>query len=545
MSSNDSSIYAIPVQHAPDELSFDLRPKKVKEWFDALPMANLDEVTRLVSEALSDISTLQIKPSERYKLLEQFHPLIQIISETLQRKFVGRPLPLSDVSNRAYSLLQEINILMAVGYKTVIVQTLTQTGKRIDISMITYATHRNMRYLSTILMHAYQIYGSYPTNTWKDIHQLYSFATQNKISETPVKDQMLKRRTTCTVEDMIKRTMLLSLACPYRLHQGEVDRVYQMLEQWVRNTKIGGTSDAVEENGIFVTQLDLDAPPTYRALHKASGDPSQIRILDTTELADDLQLQVTENGEDNRVVIGETKLSHDLLRRLALAWGIVPKRGENRLNISTNVEITSGINAIYYHISGINPDKNHRYGFGAPPPPSPTKDEPIGIPSSSIPSDLTVIDFEMSSEEREKIGLPAGLRPDIDESSDSTPAAPAADSPYPTQNWNMVNVSAGGYCLLWNDEHASTAKVGELIGIHNTGEEDIHYWGIGVVRWMRCEESEGLKVGVQMLSPSVISLSGSRYFCGSLFWASKPKQTAKTSRDRLCLRRPDRPAFVA
>ncbi|QKQ26991.1 hypothetical protein [Candidatus Reidiella endopervernicosa] len=38
---------------------------------------------------------------------------------------------------------------------------------------------------------------------------------------------------------------------------------------------------------------------------------------------------------------------------------------------------------------------------------------------------------------------------------------------------------------------------------------------------------------------------GSRYFCESLFWASKPKQTAKTSRDRLCLRRPDRPAFVA
>ncbi|QKQ28072.1 hypothetical protein [Candidatus Reidiella endopervernicosa] len=38
---------------------------------------------------------------------------------------------------------------------------------------------------------------------------------------------------------------------------------------------------------------------------------------------------------------------------------------------------------------------------------------------------------------------------------------------------------------------------------------------------------------------------GSRYFCESLFWASKPKQTAKTSRDRLCLRRPDRPAYVA
>ncbi|OOZ41688.1 hypothetical protein BOW53_03155 [Solemya pervernicosa gill symbiont] len=32
---------------------------------------------------------------------------------------------------------------------------------------------------------------------------------------------------------------------------------------------------------------------------------------------------------------------------------------------------------------------------------------------------------------------------------------------------------------------------------------------------------------------------GSRYFCESLFWASKPKQTAKTSRDRLCLRRPE------
>ncbi|QKQ28032.1 hypothetical protein [Candidatus Reidiella endopervernicosa] len=32
--------------------------------------------------------------------------------------------------------------------------------------------------------------------------------------------------------------------------------------------------------------------------------------------------------------------------------------------------------------------------------------------------------------------------------------------------------------------------------------------------------------------------AGESLFCESLFWASKPKQTAKTSRDRLCLRRP-------
>ncbi|QKQ25750.1 4Fe-4S binding protein [Candidatus Reidiella endopervernicosa] len=51
--------------------------------------------------------------------------------------------------------------------------------------------------------------------------------------------------------------------------------------------------------------------------------------------------------------------------------------------------------------------------------------------------------------------------------------------------------------------------------------------------------------GIALIWVAAVLLLGSRYFCESLFWASKPKQTAKTSRDRLCLRRPDRPAFVA
>ena len=72
-------------------------------------------------------------------------------------------------------------------------------------------------------------------------------------------------------------------------------------------------------------------------------------------------------------------------------------------------------------------------------------------------------------------------------------------------HWKITNVSAGGYCLSWDSDLPSRALVGELISIREKEPDHTYQWRVGVIRWMQYSQGNGLEIGVQVLSPKVIS----------------------------------------
>jgi hypothetical protein len=81
------------------------------------------------------------------------------------------------------------------------------------------------------------------------------------------------------------------------------------------------------------------------------------------------------------------------------------------------------------------------------------------------------------------------------------------DTSHHTQNWKMVNVSAGGYCLLWDNPETTRAQVGELLGIREQSDPDTFHWRLGIIRWLKFEDKRGLELGVQMLSPGAVAIA--------------------------------------
>jgi len=75
------------------------------------------------------------------------------------------------------------------------------------------------------------------------------------------------------------------------------------------------------------------------------------------------------------------------------------------------------------------------------------------------------------------------------------------------EHWKMCDMSAGGYCLLWDSESASSARVGELIALTVEEENNLGNWQLGVIRWMKYTEEHGLELGIQMLSPGARAIS--------------------------------------
>jgi hypothetical protein len=84
------------------------------------------------------------------------------------------------------------------------------------------------------------------------------------------------------------------------------------------------------------------------------------------------------------------------------------------------------------------------------------------------------------------------------------------DTSHCTQSWKMVNVSAGGYCLLWDNLEMTRAQVGELLGIREESDPDTFHWRLGVIRWLKYNDKRGLDLGVQMLSPGAVGIAARR-----------------------------------
>jgi hypothetical protein len=193
-----------------------------------------------------------------------------------------------------------------------------------------------------------------------------------------------------------------------------------------------------------------------------------------------------------------------------LAWGVMPKQRFSRVKEHSQIIAATGLSSIHYFVSGevafndaaVAPNCHSDLGVGA-----------------AVPHFQDHAHFEA-----EAPGDEAGKLPDVWEmnyhiegealpSSTERAVARAAaggvriDPNHAAQSWKMVNVSAGGYCLLWDNPETTRAQVGELLGIREESDPDTFHWRLGVIRWLKVADKRGLELGVQMLSPGAVAVA--------------------------------------
>jgi hypothetical protein len=83
--------------------------------------------------------------------------------------------------------------------------------------------------------------------------------------------------------------------------------------------------------------------------------------------------------------------------------------------------------------------------------------------------------------------------------------------PKEAHDWEMVNESIGGYCLLWDHDNSINAKVGELIAISHETDNKEGYWFVGTIRWLKCVKTSKVQIGVQIIAPNAIAVSTAKF----------------------------------
>lgn len=485
----DLSTLIVPEQHAADNGTFDTRPKAVNAWIESLPVANLGETSRLVFKAIVELNRTTLPASQRLKTLELLNSSVIFVSNSLEKHFAGRPLPLKPKHRKVSELARALLIEMATGYKLVAI-SLSAEKQRLGSKELSLALHRAMHYLGLLLLRCYQVYAPCPKHVWKELHNMYSYAEHYKLSGnrfTLPEDEGLE----CSLSDIYKRILLLSLSLPYQLLRGEIDLVVTALCKFVSKLQIEKIAEHARPQGLFIIDMAADREPGYLSNYNGE-DFSNCRLFNINELVMLLNNRELSPG-----------LSDDLLRRLLNAWSVMPKRGFSRTNNAcAPVEAAFGLSAAHYFVSG-ELDFNPNTSRGTKNIKLDEKSEFSSTFISNISDQKVGPDVWSSNysySENDPYNAPS-LTQELSAEQSSQPIS------YSKMILGMMNTSAGGYCLSAGTSDTFSAHVGDLMAIREEHNIDIDQWGIGVIRRMKNINSSTIELGIQMLTPNAIAVA--------------------------------------
>jgi len=494
---------SVPNRTSPKSGSFDSNPTSVKDWISHLPMANLGETTKLLFEALNDLNHQDIPAQQRFEALELLQQPVRFVTDRMKKHVIGKPLPPAMKNLKIAHLSREITHALATGYKVLVMEQIAGVGRK-DKKLLVTAIHRSVKLLGLVLLKAFQVYQPYPESVWLEIHSLYRYAESNGLHRSKVVDITASARHSSTTTDIYKQILLLALACPYRLRHGEVGDIYDALDEWACFSDLKTFEE--RPNALFTVNLDADEPPSYLVLRDTNENCGTTRSLETERLAKRVRSAMSESRENRAIGIKPATLRH-----LMLVWGVMPKRRYSRTKDQSQVIVSMGLSSIHYFVSGevafnqASVSAECHTDLAVDPEPTSSIQNCAHFDARDVQTDNTNLpDVWEMNYQIEGEAAPSDLETAVARTASGMQINPS----HRTQNWKMLNISAGGYSLLWDNLETTRAQVGELLGIREESDPDTFHWRLGVIRWLKFADKRGLELGVQMLSPGAVAIAG-------------------------------------
>ncbi len=483
--------------------SFDIKPKKVEAWIASLPKANLGETSRLIYNALLETNQTKYNYHDRTRFLEILQEPLHFITEGMKKHFLGVGFPLPEKSKKVAIATRKIYTEIATAYKISLNDMLSGYSLFPDKRLLTLVLHRTITSLNHELLTSYQTYYPYRKHLWHELHKIYSLAKEKKCHRTMVNDinKQYSRKTTISHE--YKRILLLSLSSPYCLRHGEVNKIYSALEQWAELTNISEYNNQSGSSGVFAVDSKSDQPPRYLAMNPGEAKTSHFILIFTEQLTKKLRYEIQHSEEiTTTTIVGvdmqRPDIPHNLLRKLLSYWGHVPKRAFSRSIKGEKVSIAMGLNSahriIFNSATGKGKNKNRNNQFN----------EPAKFESNSVKKELE------SKSDVWNMVYPASDKTnniiEFESVIETTISDEQLENHYRTENWQIVNESAGGYCIRCVSGCSNKVQVGELISIRRSGDGHTWKWGVGTIRWMRFADNHELQLGIQMITPDAAAV---------------------------------------
>ena len=494
----------------------------VKRALESLPKLNEQQAFEAVHGLLRDLNQLALSPALRFELAECILEQVEYLSESLCRRCEHLEFPVPDQDQPYIDRVQLLLAETAVAYKHVVIDLAAQPVDATGKDILQQALLRAVRLLSMRVVQTYSVYNPVPSGVWGELHRLYSYAERIDVARIRV-----ERLADQSVGDIYKRVLLLALANPFHLMQGEARMADERLAKWALACGFSHPAEYPPEDPAsfyrtrFYVDLAGDDPPTFGLIggHQPPRDARLLDLRPVAKIAEDAIRTLTLQG---KLTIRE-RLERDLLRRLRNAWTGRAERGSERSQRSRDVHIVGGLRACHYALAG-----------GAPF--HPEQDE-VALHGGDFRSgdalSLVPIDDEpwRQSDARGKLeqGLikPRSFGFDVENREDdiwdrSVRIGPKRATKLEEQvdlkignrrgRLEQRDMSASGIGALCPEDSALRFRVGDLVGIaeESTDADAPGQWNVGVVCWLRNQADGRLSLGLRRIegTPAAVAARG-------------------------------------
>ena len=427
---------------------------------------DMGETTRRLFAGLTKLNKEPIAPQKRIDVTEILLPYVKMSLDNLDRHFLSRSFPLPVRSQKVFDLKRALLMELAGSYQLAALDMLTKNS--VSKKELIIAIGRAIQYMSIVIMNDYGIYAKNQKTIWHDIHHLYLLACENKISKNAVPHRDDVNGESYTIEEQYTLINLVALSAPNTLRQGEVLRIREFFVKALNDVTIISNPEKVKSKYAHIALLNSDEPASLMPVSDLLNSPTS-RIFDLSAIIQHLDQFVSLSEETD---LGKHEkwpmLTHSLAKRLVYVLTTIRNRRFKRFPRDEKASLVIRMQDVITIIKDNEPesfmdqinedveDDNIYEALAA---------------EDSISSPWSDVDVDALAEERD----------------------------VQIHTWQIENSSSGGYGLKQITHEASTARVGELVGIKDPNDT-AGLWQISVTKWMDSFKDVGLRMGLEILS---------------------------------------------
>ncbi|HHM06190.1 MAG TPA: hypothetical protein ENJ19_10680 [Gammaproteobacteria bacterium] len=496
-----------------------VQPERLKRWVASLPLGNAEKTGRELLSALYHVNRAVVPAEQRFHLLEHFGDQMTEALVALEQRCLSFPVPHNDKQHPITELVRKLWVESAYGYKALVLHHAGH-GRRDIPDVLLVTAYRAADVLSRLLVHTYSLYQSEPRHVWLELHQLYRFADERDFLTKPVPG--IGR----SLDQAYRRIVLLSLANPYHLMQGEAAAVFAELEGWTGACRVLPLSPHTLPRGQLYVDLERDLPPCYASARVDVPPPLDGRVLDISAVMGVVNRRLKETldlskGSNGRLSLGARK-QRNMYKRLGEAWALRPERLSERNPERGHLELAVGLSSCHHFIEDgapfmpeeselrlrsqgrvgragpalsllpdndapwVNEDQARRLNAGIVLP----RTSRFGAEPGRDSKDIWLKVYSQSAGMPEQAGTPVAHRLAVCERKDS---------------------SRGGLGMICQAPSGMAFRVGEMIAFRSPGTAEGRArdseWVVGTVRWLNVGPRQNLDLGVRQLADDALAVA--------------------------------------
>jgi len=440
------------------------RPVQLRGWLDDLPYVDIAETTVLVLDAASRLNRQPLAPQTRFALLELYSEAYYRITDLVYGAGAETGLQPADSRASGAEPARRLSIEMAFGYKIIVNDSLDQKKLWGKNKALAAAIQRAVRFLGQVLATHFLNHAGHPSNVWREMYQLYRYAEEHQFLKLAIKEPHRPDAASNTIDDTFKQILLIGLADPFALRHGELLDIYRYLEHYAQQAVVTLPEPIAAPVEHFVIDLDSDSRPSSYQQAGTTANAERCRLLKTGRLVhtvhEHLESLHTGKKPESPGLPVQRSIADTirLLEHVKTTWGAAAMRRYRRQTDHGQVNVASGIRAIYYFLNGCTPFDPARY-------------------------------------------LKPAAEDSIDLGSQFQSFARIGGCTFDKHLFAVVNVSAGGIALRAPAGARDAMQVGQAVGLQQSGDPNDNAWAIGVVRWFHECGTQEFELGIEFLAP--------------------------------------------